>query len=190
MAEPLWKRNNNPGNIRDFKAGGFRTYGSLEEGMQAWKSLLNRRYFGRGLNTPKSILYTYAPPADNNNTSAYVDFVSKRMGITPDTVLDPTNQDQMADLASAMFKMETGHTFTPDEIKRAWGVPVTPTATQAPITSTPVAMPVAQPLTQEQQQSPLAWTQSNSWMKPLIQQAMAPALKYNPYLEQVINLLG
>ena len=126
MAEPLWKRNNNPGNIRDSKAGGFRTYGSLEEGMQAWRSLLNRRYFGRGLNTPKSILNTYAPPTDNNNTSAYVDFVSKRLGITPDTVLDSNNIDQMAKLASAMFKMETGHNFTPDEIKTAWSTQITP----------------------------------------------------------------
>lgn len=136
MAEPLWKRNNNPGNIRNPNAKGFRVFGSMDEGMQEWKALMNRRYFGRGLNTPQSIIHTYAPPIENE-TSKYVDFVSKQMGITPTTVLDPNNIDQMASLASAMFKMETGHTWTPEEIKKAWGstVPKTPVTQSSPVTT-------------------------------------------------------
>ena len=193
MAEPLWKRNNNPGNIRNPNAKGFRVFGSMDEGMQEWKALMNRRYFGRGLNTLQSIINTYAPPSDNNNTPAYINFVSKRMGIAPDAIIDPENADQLAALASAMFQMETGHTWTPEEIKKSWGAtitkktPIAVTSQPTPISTTilpgsvyyPGSMstyigngyPPAKPL--YPRDNSLAWglnliAQNNKYVKPII----------------------
>jgi hypothetical protein len=106
-------RNNNPGNIRwnpKIKGvvgkdnRGFAIFSSKYAGINAIKSLLNG-YIKKGFNTIELILNRYAPPSDNNNTEAYIQFVSQRSGIARNAKLRP---DQVESLIPAMVKMETG----------------------------------------------------------------------------------
>jgi hypothetical protein len=89
----LAQRNNNPGNIRfvgqagaTLGEGGFAKFSSVNDGWNALSDLLNRRA-NQGM-TLKSLFYSYAPPTDNNNTDAYISFVSKQTGVSPDTTLN------------------------------------------------------------------------------------------------------
>ena len=41
-----------------------------------------------GKKTIREIMYTYAPPSDNNNTEAYIASISRNLGISPDQQID------------------------------------------------------------------------------------------------------
>jgi hypothetical protein len=106
-------RNNNPGNIRwnpKIKGvvgkddRGFAIFSSKYAGLAAIRSLLNG-YIKKGYNTIELILNRYAPPTDNNNTEAYIQFISQRSGIARNAKLRP---DQVDALIPGMVKMETG----------------------------------------------------------------------------------
>lgn len=105
------ERHNNPGALRKPGSTEFQRFSSPQEGIQAQHSLLARRYFGRGLNTPASIIETYAPRTSRggDNTDAqvnnYISYVSRRLGVSPRAALSP---DAIPQLAQAMREFETG----------------------------------------------------------------------------------
>lgn len=109
-------RNNNPGNIRlnplikwegEIKGtdSSFVTFKNMTYGIRALMKLISN-YKKRGYNTIELILNRYAP-ANENNTTGYIDKVSTWTGIpkNQNLVLD---QMQMVKLARAIVKVEIG----------------------------------------------------------------------------------
>ena len=109
-------KNNNPGNIRlnplikwegEIKGTdtSFVTFKNMTYGIRALMKLLSN-YKKRGYNTIELILNRYAP-ANENNTSGYIQKVSTYTGIpkNQNLVLD---QEQMIKLARAIVKVEIG----------------------------------------------------------------------------------
>lgn len=75
-AGSLAARNNNPGNLED-KNGKFRKFSSMLEGQAALDSDIDAK-ISKGYDTIAKIIARYAPPSENN-TAAYVDYVSKQL---------------------------------------------------------------------------------------------------------------
>jgi hypothetical protein len=113
-------RNNNPGDLRtrhtpppwpgqvdvdDDPGGPFAIFATPADG---WAALalwcLDARYL-RGLHTAPQMINVFAPPADNNPTSAYAQFVSDRVGAGD---LDLTDPDRLAALCRAIACFEDG----------------------------------------------------------------------------------
>ena len=73
-------RNRNPGNLED-GLGNYKVFPSLVEGYSALLTDLSDKFLGHtrtGLGPDSTILQLmmkYAPPADNNPTQAYTDFI-------------------------------------------------------------------------------------------------------------------
>ncbi len=85
------------------------------------KNLLS--YYNNGLNTLQGIIYKWAPPADNNPTSAYVNFVAVRTGFSPTQPLDLRNQTTMRKVVMAMTEMENGRpSVTAEQFNYAWSI--------------------------------------------------------------------
>ncbi|HGJ5882146.1 lytic transglycosylase catalytic [Arsenophonus sp.] len=112
---PRGIRNNNPGNlnfvgqrgaVRESLNGRFAKFNTAFEGLQALSSQLNR-YAERGLNTVEKIISTWAP-ASENNTRAYIDKISGKLGVSPDTVLNLSNPAVMTSLMSGIVEHENG----------------------------------------------------------------------------------
>ena len=113
--QSLAARNNNPGNLRDPATGQFKVFNTPEEGAAAMQSDLTAKVsgnspameknFGKGYSpTLSNVITTYAP-ANENNTAAYIDTVSKETGFAPNQVL--TTAD-IPKLQAAMTKVEAG----------------------------------------------------------------------------------
>ena len=89
----------------------FQHFNSPQEGIAAQQALLQRHYFGRGLNTVSAIVNTYAPPynagGDNSpqQVANYIGYVSKRLNVNPNDTLSPV---MVPRLAQAMREFETG----------------------------------------------------------------------------------
>jgi hypothetical protein len=111
-------RNNNPGNLRygafakaqgatgqDDK--GFAVFPSMEAGAAAQATLLDKNYFGKGLNTPREIINKYAPSSENN-VGAYLDYLNKR-GFGADKPIT-----DRAGFASAVMAYESGYKSNPN----------------------------------------------------------------------------
>ncbi|MFS1583644.1 MAG: lytic transglycosylase catalytic [Candidatus Arsenophonus phytopathogenicus] len=112
---PRGIRNNNPGNlnfvgqrgaVRESPNGRFAKFNTAFEGLQALSSQLNR-YAERGLNTVEKIISTWAP-ASENNTQAYIEKISGKLGVSPDTVLNLSNPAVMTSLMSGIVEHENG----------------------------------------------------------------------------------
>lgn len=96
---PIGIRLNNPGNIRYNehnrflglvgKENGFCKFESPVYGVRAVCVVL-RNYMRRNIRTISAIIDRYAPASDGNNTTAYIDYVSKRLAhaINPDAEKD------------------------------------------------------------------------------------------------------
>lgn len=115
---PRSLRNNNPGNIEDgefarslpgYKGtdGRFAVFETPEAGKAAQVALLGS-YGSRGFNTVAKIINRWAPPADNNPTDAYVQFVSAKLGVDPNAPLDLSNPQVAEAVASAIAQFEGG----------------------------------------------------------------------------------
>lgn len=114
--QPLNVRNNNPGNMRPVGAtSGFQQFGSPQEGMQAMRNDLAAKIsgqsqamasrFGANYNpTLAAVISTWAPP-EENDTAAYVNFVSQNTGIQPNQTLSMQDIDR---IMPAMIQMEGG----------------------------------------------------------------------------------
>lgn len=60
------------------------------------------------LRTIREIIGRWAPPSDNNPTSAYARFVASRMGITVDEAVDLRSNNMLSKLAKAIAIEEGG----------------------------------------------------------------------------------
>lgn len=113
--------NNNPGNIRDKKTGNFMSFNTPEEGAAAMRQDLMAKIIG---NSPamdshpelgkeptlSKLINVYAPKGDNNDTSAYIKFITEKTGIKSDQVLTPLDVPK---LQAAMTIFEGNGTSTP-----------------------------------------------------------------------------
>lgn len=130
---PKGMRNNNPGNIRIGSSpwqgkipnsqntdGAFEQFTTYAYGIRAMiKNLLS--YYNNGLNTLQGIIYKWAPPGDNNDSAAYVNFVALRTGLSPTQPLDLRNQTTMRKVVMAMAEMENGRpAVTTEQFNYAW----------------------------------------------------------------------
>lgn len=112
-------RNNNPGNIRksadkwqglspEQTDAAFFQFVAPQWGVRALgKVLLNyrRKY---GLATVRDIINRWAPPVEND-TSAYVNFVARRLGVAPDAIIDV--DARLPELAAAIIRHENSGTI-------------------------------------------------------------------------------
>jgi hypothetical protein len=81
-------------------------FSNLEYGIRAMlKDLLTK--YNRGLNTLEKIITAWAPPEDNNNTKAYIKFVSSITGLQPGEVIDNFG-NRLPYIALAMIYQEQG----------------------------------------------------------------------------------
>ncbi len=117
-------RNNNPGNLEASWAftwqgqngtdGRFATFASPEHGIRALGVNL-LAYQRRGLDTISKIISRWAPPQDNNNTTAYIQKVSQALGVTPTTRLDVASPGVLTALSKAIIHQENGNVPFSDE---------------------------------------------------------------------------
>ena len=133
---PIWKRNNNPGNLRNVGGDGFQSFPTIEDGVRGMGRQLDL-YFNRdGLTTVRGMVSKYAPP-NENQTDAYVAKVAKDLGVDPDAPLswDPVTRSR---LVSSMMHMETGQPWDARQVGDVLSGGVFP----APSGDNPLAPPV------------------------------------------------
>jgi|GEM_PF-633233 len=122
-ATPLGVRLNNPLNLRPLPAGrlwdgqvgnydtgtigAFCNFKAAVNGFRAAMKNL-QAYVTQGKTTPRAITNTWAPPADNNPTSAYITSVCLNAGFTPDQTLNLALYDDAYALLYAMTVQEQG----------------------------------------------------------------------------------
>ncbi|MNO44422.1 hypothetical protein D3C76_346650 [compost metagenome] len=116
------ERNNNPGNL-EFRgqagavpedgSGRFAKFNSPSEGVTALAKQL-QLYGKRGLDTINEIINKYAP-ASENNTKAYIDSLTKRLGVAPDEELDLSNPQTLSELIKGISRHESGSDFLSDK---------------------------------------------------------------------------
>jgi hypothetical protein len=121
MKTPRGIRNNNPGNIRYNKAnpikwlgldtppsdGAFCRFVYAKYGIRALAKLLLNYQDKYGLDTIRKIINRYAPDIEND-TEAYVKYVSNDMGIGADVVISVYTPSIMEKLIKAIIKFENG----------------------------------------------------------------------------------
>ena len=108
-------RNNNPGNIRhgidwdgldkdQSKDKEFSQFSTPEYGIRAMFKILKTYNDKYNLNTIEGIINRWAPPIEND-TEAYIDFVSSKVGKNSSEVL---NEKDYISLVQAIIHMENG----------------------------------------------------------------------------------
>lgn len=103
----LGERNNNPGNLRPVGAStGFQQFQTPEAGLAAIDQNL-QAYGKRGINTIEGVIGRWAP-SNENNTSAYVSSVAKRLGIDPKQQINLNNPYVRQALGTAIMLHENG----------------------------------------------------------------------------------
>lgn len=121
-------RNNNWLNIKYNKANvwngqtgqddkGFAVFSDPVYSIRAGFKIFNS-YKGRGLNTLRKVITTFAPPSENK-TDNYVNYVASKAGVNPDDVL--SNADYIK-IMPWMIKMEIGSIPDSTLINKAWGM--------------------------------------------------------------------
>jgi len=114
--QPRGIRNNNPGNLNYVGQAGatreagpngrFAVFQTAEDGLMALASQL-RLYAQRGINSVRAIISKFAPPSENN-TQAYIESVSKRLGVDANSTLNVNDPRVMQGLMDAIIKVENG----------------------------------------------------------------------------------
>ena len=121
------ERNNNPGNIRPGSSwqgmtgvdsgamGSYVIFSDPVYGIRAIaKDLLTK--YGRGLNTVRSIISVWAPPAENP-TESYISSVSASLGVMSTSILDMRDPTTLTNFVYAIIKHENGRVnYTPAQI--------------------------------------------------------------------------
>lgn len=98
---------NNPGGLRPVGAStGFQKFETPEQGIAAIAGNL-KAYGQRGINTIEKIVSTWAP-SNENNTKAYINSVSQRLGIPANQPLDMSNPYVLQGLTTAIMLQEQG----------------------------------------------------------------------------------
>lgn len=120
-------RNKNPGNIRNNPKNkwvgqtgvddkGFCVFEKDFYGLRALAILL-RNYEKQGARTVTDIISKYAP-SNENNTSAYINSVSRALSVTPNDLVMIT--PRLSELMAAIVKHENGfNKYSADEISEA-----------------------------------------------------------------------
>lgn len=116
IRQPRGIRNNNPGNLnyagqtgatREAGPNGrFAVFQSAEAGLQALAHQL-RLYAQRGINSVRTIISKFAPPSENN-TQAYINSVSRGLGVDANATLNVNDPRVMQGLMDAIIKVENG----------------------------------------------------------------------------------
>lgn len=132
---PRGMRNNNPGNLKVSSSawqgkipvsqntdGTFEQFYSYLYGIRAMIKLIKNTYIGSwGKRTIREIIQTYAPNTENDS-EAYIFYVSELVGISPDQILS-TDRESMRRLIQAMAYYENGRTaITNDQFNAAWEI--------------------------------------------------------------------
>lgn len=121
-------RNNNPGNLRDFgiewngrtgtdnaPGGPFVIFDEPANGIRALARDLRTDYTRDGQTTVRALINEFAPPTDNNDTSAYVKSVAGRLSISPDEKIQLPGR--LYDLVAAIIIHENGRQpYAPETI--------------------------------------------------------------------------
>lgn len=120
---PRGIRNNNPGNIDrtgvpwqgmapdQSTDSRFIVFAAPEWGIRAIARVL-RSYAARGLVTIQQVISTWAPPKENN-TQAYIAFVSQEVGLPANAPIGPQH---MPAIIAAIIKHENGQQPYPPEL--------------------------------------------------------------------------
>lgn len=126
---PRGIRNNNPLNIRlgnvwlgevkESTDNEFEQFISMFYGVRAGFVLL-RRYINRYHLTTIPLIISRWAPASENNTVKYVDTVCRLSGMSPDTQLSYTSEEQMTSLVEAMIFVECGQLIDRATIQKAY----------------------------------------------------------------------
>ena len=127
-------RNNNPGNI-DYHASNkwqgqlpldksieprFCRFQSPEFGIRALISLLRNYQVKHGLKNVAGIIGRWAP-SNENQTGAYINGVSKELGVAPTDTISMTSKDTAIAMAKAIIRHENGkQPYVDDVFERAW----------------------------------------------------------------------
>jgi hypothetical protein len=126
--QPRGIRNNNPGNLNfanqpgaSLEAGQnarFASFDTPEEGLSALSHQL-KLYDKRGINTVSSMIGKFAPPSENN-TAAYINNVSKELGVSPTDQIDVNDPKVMAKMMTSIIKIENGkNPYSEEQINTA-----------------------------------------------------------------------
>ena len=118
MASNLGIRNNNWLNIRHNDANdwvgqtgsddsGFAQFDDPVSGLRAADKVLTNYGEKHGISTVADAINRFAPPADDNPTEAYAEFVSDKLGVGPDEEIDLSNPAVREQMISAMVRFET-----------------------------------------------------------------------------------
>lgn len=116
----LGLKNNNPGNIRrssepwngkvPFSLSrdlSFEQFYELRYGLRAVMRILVT-YSKSGYSTISLMINRYAPPSDNNDTNAYINYVAQKTGLKPDQAITKLSGTLLIELTKAIVKMEIG----------------------------------------------------------------------------------
>ena len=126
-AMPRGIRNHNPGNLRksndpwqglapDQTDPDFLQFESSKWGIRALARTLIAYQDRIGLRSIKSIIYRWAPP-NENNTSAYIQSVAKKLDVTPDEPINVHDYKILQPLTLAIISQENGQQpYTDTEI--------------------------------------------------------------------------
>lgn len=118
------ERNNNPGNLNfagqagaalERPGGRFARFETAFDGLRALSRQLTL-YAGRGINSIEKIISTWAPGSDNNNTAAYIQAVSERLGVDPQAALNMGDPQTMSALMSSIIHHENGRNIYSGEL--------------------------------------------------------------------------
>ena len=121
MTKPLPRgiRNNNPGNVERGKDrwlgmsadqsadGRFLVFDTPEAGIRALMRILINYQERHGIKTMREAINRWAPPGENNS-SAYVQHVSRLTGFDPDEPLDFLDREVNVALTQAIVRHENG----------------------------------------------------------------------------------
>lgn len=125
-------RNCNPGNIRISKTiykgevvpsqdTAFKQFVSMDYGYRAMFVLIHYYYKVLGRKTVRQIISRYAPE-NENNTNAYIRYVSEAILRGPDSEIDIASMDEMVLMVAAMSKIENGVPANIDEVIAGWNL--------------------------------------------------------------------
>lgn len=114
-------RNNNPGNLNfagqagaqlEKPGGRFARFETAFDGIKAMARQLLRYFDGKTTGTKlqsiRDIISTWAPSSDNNNTEAYINALSKKLGVLPDAVLNLRDPQMLSQLMNGIIHHENG----------------------------------------------------------------------------------
>lgn len=132
------ERNNNPGNLNyvgqagaslEKPGGRFAKFETAYDGLKAMARQL-MLYAQRGINSVEGIISTWAPSSENN-TGAYVNAISSRLGVDPSAALNLQNPQVLSQLMDGIIRHENGRNIYSGElVNRAATGAISPTVNQ------------------------------------------------------------